>query len=131
MHTLRGWSVFCPFRNCNDIINGRGAAEGLKLQAWSFCSQFRICSIPYVWNRFGSITFLIYKMPSAQDPFYVVKEEIQESVSFFSFFPFNFKFSLNYQGFVFCLIWIRHFNSSRIIMLRTWLNDCYWFYFLI
>lgn len=28
------------------------------------------------------ITALTYKMPSAQDPFYVVKEEIQESVSF-------------------------------------------------
>jgi hypothetical protein len=33
-------------------------------------------------------------MPSAQDPFYVVKEEIQESVSFFFFLVGNYLWSV-------------------------------------
>jgi hypothetical protein len=44
----------------------------------------------------------IHNMPSAQDPFYVVKSEIQESVSVF-FFIFS-----NNLGFIFCLIRLRN-----------------------
>lgn len=32
-------------------------------------------------DMYRLFTVISYKMPSAQDPFYVVKEEIQESVS--------------------------------------------------
>lgn len=32
-------------------------------------------------DMYRLITVISYEMPSAQDPFYVVKEEIQESVS--------------------------------------------------
>lgn len=80
-------------------------------------------------NLFGSsLSDPLHNMPSAQDPFYVVKAEIQESVSSSSFFS-------NYLGFAFCLIQIRNFNFSLnnsygvLKMLQIWVNDGYRVFF--
>lgn len=76
----------------------------------------------------SSLSDPLHNMPSAQDPFYVVRAEIQESVSSSSFFS-------NYLGFAFCLIQIRNFNFSLnnsygvLKMLQIWVNDGYRVFF--
>jgi len=54
--------------------------------------QFRVFFLWSIWKH-------LYTMPSAQDPFYVVKEEIQESVSiFFSPILPRFCFKFNFEN---------------------------------